>query len=86
MTYPLLCPKSSLFGITEEDENWLGFEFVAELAPEKLLVVRRVNGKFFAAIYDQKTHFWIPLQEISSKELADLLDEGTTPVYFDKKK
>ena len=85
-TYPLLCPKSSLFGIAEEDENWLGFEFVAELAPGKLMIVRKVNEKYYAAIYDQKTHFWIPLNEISAKELADLLDEGTEPLFIQQKK
>jgi len=85
-TYPLLCPKSSLFGVTEGDANWLGFEFVAEIAPEKMLIVRKVNCKYFAAIYDTKTHFWIPLQEISAKELADLLDEGTVPLFIQQKK
>lgn len=84
-TYPLLCPKSSLFGVTVGAENWLGFEFVAEIAPQKMLIVRRVDGKFYAAIYDLKTNFWIPLQEISSSELSDLLDEGTVPLYFDQK-
>ncbi len=85
-SYPLLCPKSSLAGAAEEDEKWLGFEFVAELAPQKLLIVRKVNAKFYAAIYDQKTNFWIPLQELSTKELADLLDEGTVPLFVQAKK
>ncbi|MBU0672547.1 MAG: hypothetical protein KJ732_05935 [Candidatus Margulisbacteria bacterium] len=86
VTYPLLCPKSSLFGISEEDENWLGFEFVAELTADKYLVVRKVNGKFFALIYDLRSKAWIPLHEISQQELFDLLEEGTVPLFIQPKK
>jgi hypothetical protein len=79
LTYPDLCPllRNKPFAA------WLGFEFVAELAPDKFLAVRKVNGKYFAFIYDAKTRFWIHLHEISHQELKDLLDQGTIPIYID---
>ncbi|MBN2058489.1 MAG: hypothetical protein JW782_06820 [Candidatus Saganbacteria bacterium] len=80
-TYPLLCPKSQPEGETAE-ENWLGFDFVAEIEPGLLLVVRHVDGKYFAAIYDLPKTLWLPLHDLSSDELADLLEKGKVPVLF----
>lgn len=82
-TYPLLAPKSLPEGLmAEEDEKWLGFEFVAELERGKFLVVRRVNGKYFAAVLDAKTNIWLPLHEISHQEFKDLLEKGKLPPSF----
>ena len=81
-TYPLLTPKSLAEGVVAEDENWLGFELVAELEPEKLLVVRRINGKYFALIYHAKSKAWVPLHEISLKEFKDLLERNQLPPSF----
>lgn len=65
-----------------EDENWLGFELVAELEPEKMLVVRRINGKYFALIYHAKSKAWVPLHEISLKEFKDILEKNRLPPSF----
>jgi hypothetical protein len=79
LTYPDLCPllRNKPFA------GWLGFEFVAQLAADKFLAVRKVDGKYFAFIYDAKTRFWVHLDEISAQELKDLLDEGIIPIYID---
>jgi len=83
VTYPLLAPKSIPEGLlAEEDEKWLGFEFAAELEPGKIIVVRRVDGKFFGTVLDTKTHFWLPLHEITYREFRDLLEEGIIPSSF----
>jgi len=59
-----------------EIENWLGFEFVAELEPGKLLIVRKVNKKYYAAMYDIKTSSWQSLSEITAQEFQDLLKKS----------
>ena len=81
LTYPDLVPKLSQKAppLSPEKEKWLGFEFVAELAPGRLLVIRSVDGKYFALIFETKTNTWIPLQEISYEEFKDLLEKGEIP-------
>jgi hypothetical protein len=46
------------------------------------LVVRQVDGKYFASIYDAKTKIWVPLSEVNHQELVDLLEEGTIPLFI----
>lgn len=77
--YPLLSPKSLMATTTDK---WLGFEFVAELEPNRLLIVRHIESKYFASIYEAKSKAWIPLAEINHQELVDLLEEGTIPVFI----
>ena len=82
-TYPLLAPKSIPEGtVAEEEEKWLGFEFAVELEPHRILIVRKVNGKFFGAILDMQTNLWLPLHEISHQELKELLEQGAIPPSF----
>jgi hypothetical protein len=78
-TYPLLSPKSRL---ETEADKWLGFEFVAELEPNRLMIVRRVDGKYFSAIYDVQSRLWVHLDEVNHQELVDLLEEGTIPLFI----
>ena len=80
LTYPELCPwlKNKVF----EDPNWLGFQFVAEIAPGKLLVVRKVDEKYFALIYDRATRVWVHLHDLDRLELKDLLEKGQLPILF----
>jgi hypothetical protein len=80
LTYPELCPwlKNKVI----EEENWLGYQFVAEIAPGELLVVRKVNGKYFALLYDVKTRIWLHLHDISAEEFRKLLEKGEIPVLF----
>lgn len=81
-TYPLLTPKSLPEGLELADEDWLGFEFAAELEKGVFLVVRRVNGKYFGAVLDMQTHIWMPLQELSYEDFLYLLEEGDVPASF----
>jgi hypothetical protein len=82
-TYPFLAPKSHPEGVRlVEDEKWLGFEFVAELEPGKLLAIRRVNGKYFGLILDTRTNIWLHLHEITHEEMKDFLEKGKLPSSF----
>lgn len=60
-------------------EKWLGFEFAAEIEPGKFLIVREIDGKFFAAMSLSKSNAWIPLDKISHAEFKELLEKGTIP-------
>jgi hypothetical protein len=57
-------------------ENWLGYAFVAELEPGKLLVVRQVGQKYFGLVLDRKTNVWISLAEFTYEELKTFLEEN----------
>jgi hypothetical protein len=63
-------------------DKWLGFEFVQELAPGKLFVVRNVDDKYFAAVYVRSIKTWYPLNRLSLQQFKELLNED--PPYFTK--
>lgn len=66
-------------------EAWLGFESVRELEPGRFLSIRRVDGKYFGAIYVPEKNVWIPLDQISYLEFKALLEEGKLPPSFEPK-
>ena len=58
------------------------FQFVAELEPGRMMIVRQVGTKYFAALYETKKQAWLPLQEISHQEFKRFLEDGLIPVLF----
>ncbi len=70
--------------VATRDPRWPGYDLIVELEPGKILLVKRVNGKFYGHIYSQKENIWVALQEINYKELKDLLDKGKAPAQVHK--
>ena len=72
--------------VTTRDPRWPGYDLIVELEPGKILLVKRVNGKFYGQIYSQKENIWVALQEINYQELKDLLEKGKAPAQVHKAK
>ncbi len=54
-------------------EKWLGFELVQELTPGKMFVIRKLDNKYFAALYVVKDRTWFPMNKLSLKDFKELL-------------
>ena len=59
-----------------------GYDLIWELAPGKILLVKTDNGIYSGYLYDVKLEYWVPLQQITSKELRDLLESGKAPASY----
>jgi hypothetical protein len=78
-------PKPAPLPKPAAKQAWLGFESVRELEPGRFLSIRRVDGKYFGAIYVPEKNVWIPLDQISCLEFKALLEEGKLPPSFEPK-
>ncbi|MFA6548491.1 MAG: hypothetical protein WCT39_00975 [Candidatus Margulisiibacteriota bacterium] len=58
------------------------YDLIIELEPGKILLIKRDDGKYLGYIYLAENKLWFPLQEISAKELKDLLDTGKMPASY----
>jgi hypothetical protein len=54
------------------------FEFVAELARGRFLIVEQADGKYFALLYRPKDKVWLPLHELSLEAFQKILEKDTT--------
>ncbi|OGC11678.1 hypothetical protein A3K48_04185 [candidate division WOR-1 bacterium RIFOXYA12_FULL_52_29] len=93
-TYPGLCPISELKKLII-DESWMseiplknnGYIYVWEFSHGKFLVLKVVNQKFSADIYVPLTEEWISLQNLSYKELKELIAKPAWEINsFEEKK
>ena len=58
------------------------YDLIIELEPGKILLIKHDQNKYLGYIYLAEIKRWFPLQEISSKELKDLLDNGKIPASY----
>ncbi|MFH1683529.1 MAG: hypothetical protein ABIA67_01465 [Candidatus Margulisiibacteriota bacterium] len=58
------------------------YDLIMEIDDNKIFLIKLVNGKYHGYIYLKDKDAWFPLQEISSGELKDLMEEGTLPASF----
>lgn len=80
LTYPGLCPISELKRLII-DESWMseiplkknGYIYVWEFSHGKLLVLKVISQKFSADIYIPATEEWFSLQDLSYKDLKELI-------------
>ncbi|MFH1390563.1 MAG: hypothetical protein ABIH56_07595 [Candidatus Margulisiibacteriota bacterium] len=82
ITYPGLCPISELKRLVI-DESWMseiplknnGYIYVWEFSHGKLLVLKVISQKFSADIYIPLTEEWFSLQDLSYKDLKELISK-----------
>ncbi|MFH1347242.1 MAG: hypothetical protein ABIH22_00980 [Candidatus Margulisiibacteriota bacterium] len=58
------------------------YDLIMEIDDNKIFLIKLVNGKYHGYLYLKDKKAWFPLQEISSEELNDLMEEGTLPASF----
>jgi len=55
------------------EPDWLGFELVKELKPNKYYVVRNINNKYYGLIYLYETKQWFNLSDLNLKQFEELI-------------
>jgi len=63
-------------------EKWLGYESISELEPGRFLIIKRVNGKYFALVYHSEKGEWVPLHKITYQEFKEILQSDANPSSF----
>jgi hypothetical protein len=62
--------------------EWAEYDLVIELEPNRLLLIKRVNGRYVGNLFTVDTRIWMPLKEISYQEFKDLLEKGKIPKVY----
>ena|GEM_PF-6520266 len=63
--------------------EWAEYDLVIELEPNRLLLIKRVDGRYVGNLFTVDSRIWMPLKEITYQEFKDLLEKGKIPEAYE---